>query len=71
MGASLEVTVAIPTYKTRDSIFNLLDSLDSQSYRNFSIMVVYKPLGRYRQILGRAKLTYQSDNTKMIRIHCS
>ena len=51
----MQVTVAIPTYKTRSTVFRLLGSLGAQSYGNFSVMVVYKPWDGCKQTLGRIK----------------
>ncbi len=51
----MQVTVAIPTYKTRNTIFKLLDSLKAQSFKNFSIMVVYRPWPGCKDMLDRIK----------------
>ncbi len=47
----MHVTVVVPTYKTRDSINKLMKSLESQSYKDFSVMVIYKPWDGYKQKL--------------------
>ncbi|AWR93948.1 glycosyltransferase [Acidianus brierleyi] len=40
----MEITVAIPTYKNNGStIGKLLEALQNQSYKNFRLLVVYKP----------------------------
>ncbi len=51
----MQVTVAIPTYKTRNTIFRLLDSLKAQSFKNFNIVVVYKEWPRWKDTLGKIK----------------
>jgi glycosyltransferase involved in cell wall biosynthesis len=38
----LEVTIAIPIYKTTQSIFKLLNTIKKQSYQNFNILIIYK-----------------------------
>ncbi len=63
---NLHVTVAIPTYKTRNTIFKLLYSLQSQSYKNFSIMLVYKPWSGCNETLGRAK-EYSGLDVRLIK----
>ena len=62
----MQVTVAIPTYKTRDTIFKLLDSLLVQSYSNFDVMIVYKPWDGCKQIFDTIK-EYRDLNIHMIR----
>ncbi len=51
----MQVTVAIPTYKTRSTVFRLLESLKAQSFRNFDIMVVYKEWPGCRETLGKIR----------------
>ncbi len=52
---SLNVNVVIPTYKTRDTIFRLLASLEKQSYKDFNVMVVYKKWEGYKDTLSEIK----------------
>lgn len=35
----MQVTATILTYRTRSTVFKLLDSLKAQSFRNFSIIL--------------------------------
>ena len=49
------VNVIIPTYKREDTIFKLLDSLMLQSYRKFSVMLIYKPWRGYKEVFDRIK----------------
>ncbi len=54
----MEVTVTIPTYRTRPTVWRLLASLEKQSYRRFSIDVIYKESDdrkRDRKVLDRLK----------------
>ena len=51
----MQVTVAIPTYKTRNTIFKLLDSLKAQSFKKFGIMVVYGPWPGCKDVLDSIK----------------
>ncbi len=51
----MQVTVAVPTYKTRSVIFKLLDSLKAQSLRNFNVMMVYKQWPGWKDALDRVK----------------
>lgn len=39
---SMHVTVIVPTYGNRKSIFRLLDSLKLQTYKDFHVLLVYK-----------------------------
>lgn len=48
----MHVTVVLPTYKTRRTIFKLLNSLKRQSYKNFSIMLIYKEWSGYKDIFN-------------------
>lgn len=57
----LDVSVVIPTYKTRNTIFKLLDSLEKQSYKNFSVMVVYKKWEGYKEVLNAIKAYNKLD----------
>ncbi len=51
----MHVTVVIPTYKTRDTIYKLLDSLKLQKYGKFSVLLIYKPWDGYKQTLDRIR----------------
>ena len=51
----MNVNVVIPTYKTRDTIFRLLTSLEKQSYKDFNVMVVYKKWEGYKDTLSKIK----------------
>ncbi|HUC39043.1 MAG TPA: glycosyltransferase family A protein [Candidatus Acidoferrum sp.] len=51
----MHVTIAIPTYKTRGSIFKLLDSLKKQSYKKFSILFVYKEWEGWKETAAKIK----------------
>jgi glycosyltransferase involved in cell wall biosynthesis len=51
----LDVNVAIPTYRTRSTIFKLLDSLEKQSYKKFNVMIVYKKWDGYKDTLNKIK----------------
>ncbi len=51
----MDVTVVIPTYKTGNSIFKLLDSLKAQSYKKFNVLLIYKPWEGGRLILEKIR----------------
>ena len=47
----MRVTVIVPTYGNRKSIFRLLDSLKAQTYKNFDILLIYKENQGKKEIL--------------------
>ena len=51
----MEVTIAIPTYKTTQSIFKLLSTIKEQSYQNFSVLIVYKEWPGCEEIISKIK----------------
>ena len=51
----MDVTIAIPTYKTTKSIFKLLSTIKKQSYQNFSILIVYKEWSGCEEIISKIK----------------
>ena len=59
------VIVVIPTYK-RDTVFKLLDSLQHQSYKNFDIMIIYKPWEGYKKVLDKIK-EYKTLSIRLIK----
>ncbi len=62
----MQVTVAIPTYKTRSTVFRLLDSLKAQSFKNFSVIVVYKQWPGWKDTLDRIK-EYRGLEVELVR----
>ncbi len=48
-----EVTIVIPTYKTKNTIFRLLKYLALQSYKKFNVLIIYKPWEGYRAMLDK------------------
>ena len=51
----MHVSVIVPTYGNRQSIFRLLDSLAGQSHKDFSVLLVYKEKQGKKEILDRIK----------------
>ena len=51
----MRVTVIVPTYGNRKSIFRLLDSLKAQTYKNFDILLIYKENQGKKEILDGIK----------------
>ena len=51
----MDVTIAIPTYKTTQSILKLLSTIKKQSYQNFSILIVYKEWSGCEGIISKIK----------------
>lgn len=48
-----QVTIILPTYNTRESIFKLLYGLLLQSYKKFNVIIVYKPWRGYKTVFAR------------------
>ena len=51
----MEVTIAIPTYKTNSSIFKLFNTIKKQSYQNFSVLIVYKEWPGCEETISKIK----------------
>ena len=51
----MRVTVIVPTYGNRKSIFRLLNSLIGQTYKNFDVLLVYKENQGKKEILEGIK----------------
>lgn len=62
----MEVTVAMPTYRTRDTIFKLLAGLKAQSFKNFNVMVVYKQWPGWKGTLGKVR-DYNGLDIELVR----
>ena len=52
---SMHVTVIVPTYGNRKSIFRLLDSLKLQTYKDFHVLLIYKENEGKKEILEGIK----------------
>ncbi len=51
----MHVTVVLPTYKTKDIVFKLLKSLETQKHKDFNLLVIYKPWEGDKPVLDRIK----------------
>ncbi len=61
----MHVTVTLPTYANRESIFRLMDSLAEQSHKDFNVIVFYKVDKANKEIIGRLK-EYKSLDIEMV-----
>ncbi len=52
---SMHVTVIVPTYGNRKSIFRLFDSLKLQTYKDFHVLLIYKEKEGMKEILEGIK----------------